>query len=264
MNENPIGIFDSGVGGLSVVKEIIKVLPKENIIYFGDTARVPYGTKSERIIKKFALEDVNFLLKYKPKLIIIACHTMSSYTTEFLKKKIKKVKFVDVIEPTVEKAIGLTKNKKIGVIGTTATISSNRYQELFSKYNGITVYTKDCPLFVPIVEEGWFENKITYEIANFYLSEMKKNGIDTLVLGCTHYPYLKKTIQDIMGKNVNIIDASYEVSVKVAKILKEEKLENKSGNGEINLFFSDISPHVEKTIYFLFGKKIKYNLTKNV
>lgn len=264
MNKNPIGIFDSGVGGLSVVKEIIKVLPEENIIYFGDTARVPYGTKSERIIKKFAEEDVKFLLKYKPKLIIIACHTVSSYATFYLKKKIKEVEFVDVIEPTVEKAIKLTKNKKIGVIGTTATISSMRYQKLFSKYEGITVYTRDCPLFVPIVEEGWFENEVSYKIAEIYLNELKEKNIDTLVLGCTHYPYLKKTIQNVMGRNVKIVDASYEVSIKIKNILKEKNLNNKKKRGKIFLFFSDISPHVEKTIKILFGKEIKYKLTKNV
>ncbi|HOK56411.1 MAG TPA: glutamate racemase [bacterium] len=265
MNKNPIGIFDSGVGGLSVVKEIIKVLPEENIIYFGDTARVPYGTKSERVIKKFAVEDVIFLLKYNPKLIVIACHTVSSYASYYLRKKFKNIKIIDVIEPTVEKAVKLTKNKKIGVIGTTATISSLRYQKLFSKYKGIEVYTKDCPLFVPVVEEGWFENEISYKIAEIYLSELKKKNIDTLVLGCTHYPYLKKTIQKIMGKNVEIIDASYEVSIKIKNIIEENNLNNKGGKGKISLYFSDISPHVEKTIKFLFEKNnIKYKLTKNV
>ncbi|MCM8784802.1 MAG: glutamate racemase [Candidatus Omnitrophica bacterium] len=264
MNKNPIGIFDSGVGGLSVVKEIVKVLPNENIIYFGDTARVPYGTKSKRIIRKFALENVNFLLKFNPKLIIIACHTVSAYASSYLKKKIKSVKFIDVIEPTVEKVVKLKKNKKIGVIGTTATISSMRYQKLFSKHNGLTVYTKDCPLFVPIVEEGWFENEVSYKIAEIYLNKFKKKKIDTLVLGCTHYPYLKKTIKKIIGKNVNIVDASYEVSIKTKKILEENGLENKNGKGEIKLYFSDISPYIERTIKILFGKKVKYKLTKNV
>ncbi|MGB9677603.1 MAG: glutamate racemase, partial [Candidatus Ratteibacteria bacterium] len=155
-------------------------------------------------------------------------------------------------------------NKKIGVIGTTATISSLRYQKLFSKYKGITVYTKACPLFVPLVEEGWFENQISYKISEIYLDELKKKNIDTLVLGCTHYPYLKKTIQKVMGENVKIVDASYEVSVKIKNILEEKKLNNKKGKGRLLLFFSDISPHVEKTIKFLFGKNVKYKVTKNV
>jgi glutamate racemase len=264
MNKNPIGIFDSGVGGLSVVKEIIKIMPEEDIVYFGDTARVPYGTKSERIIKKFAVEDVKFLLKYNPKLIVIACHTVSSYASSYLRKKFKGIKFIDVIEPTVEKAVKLTENKKIGVIGTTATISSSRYQKLLSRYNGITVYTRDCPLFVPIVEEGWFNNEISYKIAEKYLNDLKKKNIDTIVLGCTHYPYLKSTIQKVMGKDVKIVDSSYEVSLKVKKILDENNLKNKKIKGRIFLFFSDISPHVEKAIEFLFGKKVKYKITKNV
>jgi len=213
MRENPVGIFDSGIGGLSVVKEIVKILPNEDIVYFGDTARVPYGIKSKEIIKKFAIDDVNFLLKYKPKIIVIACHTVSSYASKFLKKKFKNVNFIDVIEPTVKKAIEITKNKKIGVIGTPATISSSKYQSLLSK-NGISVYTKECPLFVPIVEEGWFESEISYEIAKIYLSELIKKNIDTLILGCTHYPYLKKIIQKLTGKDIKIIDASYEVAVK--------------------------------------------------
>ncbi len=264
MNKNPIGIFDSGVGGLSVVKEIVKVLPNENIVYFGDTARVPYGTKSERIIKKFSLENVKFLLKFNPKLIIIACHTASAYTFNYLKKEIKSVNFIDVIEPTVKKVVKLTKNKKIAVIGTTATISSMRYQKLLSKYSGLTVYTKDCPLFVPIVEEGWFDNEVSYKIVEIYLNELKEKNIDTLVLGCTHYPYLKKTIKNFMGKNVNIVDASYEVSIKAKKIIEENGLENQNGKGEIKLFFSDISPYIERTIKILFGKKVRYKLVKNV
>jgi len=261
MKENPVGIFDSGIGGLSVVKEIIKILPKEDIVYFGDTARVPYGIKSEEIIKKFAVDDVNFLLKYNPKLIIIACHTVSSYASEFLKKKFKDINFIDVIEPTVEKAIKITKNKKIGVIGTPATISSGKYQSLLSK-NGISFYTKDCPLFVPVVEEGWFNNKISYEIAKIYLSGLIKKNIDTLILGCTHYPYLKKTIQKVTGKNVKIIDASYEVAVKVKEFLEKNDLKKEKGNGKIFLFFSDIGPNLIKTVNLLFDEKIKYRIAK--
>jgi glutamate racemase len=261
MKENPVGIFDSGIGGLSVVKEIVKILPGEDIVYFGDTARVPYGIKSEEIIKKFAVDDVNFLLKYNPKLIIIACHTVSSYASEFLKKKFKDINFIDVIEPTVEKAIKITKNKKVGVIGTPATITSGKYQSLLSK-NGISVYTKDCPLFVPVVEEGWFNNKISYEIAKIYLSELIKKNIDTLILGCTHYPYLKKTIQKITGKNVKIIDASYEVAVKVKEFLEKKDLKKEKGNGKIFLFFSDIGPNLIKTVNLLFDEKIKYRIAK--
>ncbi|MCM8804737.1 MAG: glutamate racemase [Candidatus Omnitrophica bacterium] len=263
MNENPIGIFDSGIGGLSVVKEIINILPEENIVYFGDTARVPYGTKSKETIKKYAEDDVNFLLKYKPKLIVIACHTVSSYASDYLRKKFKNIKFVDVVKPSVEKAIKVTKNKKIGVIGTTGTISSGRYQLLLSK-NNMNVYAKDCPIFVPIVEEGWFENEISYKIAEIYLSEIKKHNIDTLILGCTHYPYLKNVIRKVVGENVEIIEPSYEVAVKTKNILEKNNLIRKNDKGKIYLYFSDIGPYVKKAISFLFDKKIKYKLTKNV
>jgi len=261
MKENPIGIFDSGIGGLSVVKQIIKILPYEDIVYFGDTARVPYGIKSKQVIKKFAVDDVNFLLKYNPKIIIIACHTVSSYASEFLKKKFKDINFIDVIEPTVEKAIEITKNNKIGVIGTPATISSGKYQSLLSK-NGISVYTRDCPLFVPIVEEGWFENKISYEIAKIYLSELRKKNIDTLILGCTHYPYLKKTIKKVIGKNVRIVDASYQVAVKVKRFLEKNGLKKEKKGGKIFLFFSDIGPNLRKTVNLFFCEKIKYKMAK--
>lgn len=263
MKEKPIGIFDSGIGGLSVVKEIIKILPEENIVYFGDTAHVPYGTKSKRVIQKFAENDVNFLLKYEPKLIVIACHTVSSYASDYLRKKFKNVKFIDVIAPSTKKALERTKNKKICVIGTTATISSGKYQSLLSK-NGIKVYTKDCPLFVPIVEEGWFDNEITYKIAEFYFSQIEKNDYDTLILGCTHYPYLKDVIRKILGEKVEIIDASYEVAIEVKEFLEKNSLKKEKGKGKISLFFSDIGEHVKKAINFLFGKKIDYKLAKNV
>lgn len=263
MNRNPIGIFDSGVGGLSVVKEIINLLPEENIVYFGDTARVPYGIKSKETIIKYAEDDVNFLLKYKPKLIVIACHTVSSYASNYLRKKFKNFKFIDVIKPSVEKAIKTTKNKKIGVIGTTGTISSEKYQSLLSK-NNMNVYAKDCPLFVPIVEEGLFENEISYKIAEMYLSEIKKNNIDTLILGCTHYPYLKNVIRKVIGKNVKIIEPSYEVAIETKNFLEKNNLKKRNGKGKIYLYFSDIGPSVKKAIYFLFDKDIKYKLAKNV
>ncbi|MGC8976500.1 MAG: glutamate racemase [Candidatus Ratteibacteria bacterium] len=263
MKKNPIGIFDSGVGGLSVLKEIIKILPEENIVYFGDTARVPYGTKSKKIIIKYAEEDVEFLLKYKPKLIVIACHTVSSYASEYLKRKFKNIEFIDVIKPSVEEAIKITNNKKIGVIGTTGTISSGKYQKLLKK-NGISVYSKDCPLFVPLVEEGWFENEVTQKIVEIYLSDMKKNGIDTIILGCTHYPYLKNAIEKFFGENVKIIDASYKVAIEIKKFLERKNLKKQKGKGKIYLYFSDIGISVKRAIRFLFGKNIKYKLAKNV
>jgi len=257
MNEQPIGIFDSGVGGLTVVEKIVKFLPKEKIIYFGDTARVPYGTKSYKIVKNFALDDVKFLLKFKPKLIVIACHTVSSLVADILKKKFPDIFFIDVVKPSIEKALKITENKKIGIIGTPATIRSGKYQKLL-KEKKIKSFAKACPLFVPLVEEGWINHHLVIEVANIYLKEFKKEKIDTLILGCTHYPILKKIIQKVMGEKVKLVDASEEVALSVKKFLMGNNLFSNSKKTYIKLFFSDLNPYLEKIIkYFLKHKKVK-------
>ncbi|HUU49465.1 MAG TPA: glutamate racemase [Nitrospinota bacterium] len=222
MVSKPIGIFDSGVGGLTVLREIMRLLPKEDIIYIGDTARVPYGTKSAETVSRYALQNTNLLIKKNIKLLVVACNTASSLSLPFLEERFH-IPIVGVIKPGVKRAIEITKNGKIGVIGTEATIKSRAYEKMLKELvSSIQVYSKACPMFVPLVEEGWIDNDVAYIIAKKYLKELGKRGIDTLILGCTHYPLLKATIGDIMGKRVRLIDSAVET----AKFVKMELLKN--------------------------------------
>lgn len=221
----PIGVFDSGVGGLTLVKEIFHQLPKEKIIYFGDTARVPYGTKSKETVTRFAIEIVNFLLKKKVKLIVVACNTASAYALSELKKKFKKISIVGVIAPAVKSAVKLTSTRRIGVIGTEGTIKSKTYKRTFKKLHpGLKTFSNPCPLFVPLVEEGWINREVTRRIAREYLLPLRKEKIDVLLLGCTHYPLLKETIRKVMGDKVVLVDSAGETVKEVKRILEEKGL----------------------------------------
>lgn len=249
MKNLPVGIFDSGVGGLTLVKEFFRQLPNEKIIYFGDTARVPYGTKSKETVTRFSLEIVNFLLKKKVKLIVVACNTASAYALDELKNKIKKIPIIGVIEPGARAALEKTSTGRVGLIGTEGTIRSKTYERTFKKFSTkggsaspkesdtrplrshrtgrnseIKPYSHPCPLFVPLVEEGWFTKEVTYRIAEEYLMPLKKEKIDVLLLGCTHYPLLKKVIQETVGKNVTLIDSASETVKEVKRILTEKRL----------------------------------------
>ncbi len=224
-----IGIFDSGIGGLTVAKEIMAELPSENIVYFGDTARVPYGNKSRETIQKFSLQIANFLLTKNIKILVVACNTASSFALEFLKQNLK-IPVIGVIEPGAAAAMKISKNFNIGVIGTKGTIQSLSYQNyLKSRDENVKVFAKACPLFVPLVEEGWTENEISSKIAEEYLRDLRDSKIDTLILGCTHYPILKNVIAKIMGSNVNIVDSARETAAATKREIK--KLE--SLNAEI-------------------------------
>jgi len=223
MNQ-PIGVFDSGVGGLTVVKELFYQLPNERIVYLGDTARVPYGTKSKSTIIKFTLENILFLLKNNVKLVVIACNTSSSLALEEVRKYFR-IPIVGVISPGAKEAVYATKNKRIGVIGTPATIASLAYEIEIKKFSpDVKVISKPTPLFVPLVEEGMINNPITYKIAQIYLNDFKKENVDTLVLGCTHYPLLKSVIRKVMGRRINIVDSARQVVYEVKEILKNENL----------------------------------------
>ncbi|MDD4879616.1 MAG: glutamate racemase [Candidatus Omnitrophica bacterium] len=221
MRDKPIGVFDSGVGGLTVVKQLAKEMPSEDIIYFGDTARVPYGTKSPPTIKKFSIENVLFLLNFDVKLIIIACNTSSAIGLPFLSKYFS-VPIIGVIKPGVKAAIRSTRNGRIGVIGTTATIASKAYEKEIKALNPkIKVYGKNCPLFVPLVEEGWAGDDIVDIAAKKYLADLKGKKIDTVILGCTHYPLLKPAIQRMMGKAVKLVDSAEETAREARNLLEE-------------------------------------------
>ncbi|MCM8781527.1 MAG: glutamate racemase [Candidatus Omnitrophica bacterium] len=257
--KRPIGVFDSGIGGLTVVKEIIKCLPHENIIYFGDTARVPYGTKSPRTVIKFSIENTLFLLRFKVKLIVVACNTSSSYSIPILKNNFK-VPIIEVINPGVEEAVKVTRCGRIGVIGTTATIQSGAYEKEIKKVNPhLKVFNQPCPLFVPLVEEGWLNDKATFDIAFRYLKPLKDKKIDTLILGCTHYPLLKKVIRNVMGLGVILVDSAKQVACCVKDILvREDFLSNSSKkNGIYKFYVSDESKKFTETAKKFLGREIK-------
>lgn len=224
MDKRPIGVFDSGVGGLTVVKQIMKTLPQENIIYFGDTARLPYGTKSKKTVTKFSKQIVRFLLTKNVKAVIIACNTASSNSLEELRQTFD-IPIFGVIVAGVEEALRSTKNKKVGIIGTSSTIKSKAYETLIAQTDkSIEVYTKPCPLFVSLVEEGWTENVVSKLTAEIYLKELIQKGIDSLVLGCTHYPLLKKCIGETVGNDIKLVDPAKATAKMVKAFLAEHKL----------------------------------------
>ena len=222
MDNRPIGVFDSGLGGLTVLKEIMKLMPGESIVYFGDNGRTPYGTKSKDTVIKYTLQDIRFLLNHDIKMIVVACNTASALSLDKVKDNIN-IPVIEVIEPGAITGVNSTKNKKIGVIGTTATINSGAYEKAINKLDkAIKVYTKACPLFVPLVEEGplWWDNEVTYKIALEYLAPLKQENIDTLVLGCTHYPLLQKVIASVMGEKVKLVSSAYEAAKKVKSVIE--------------------------------------------
>jgi glutamate racemase len=246
--EKSIGIFDSGIGGLTVLKEIVKVLPSEEIIYLGDTARVPYGTKSAKTIKRYALEDASFLINQGVKILVVACNTASSISIPFLKDKLD-IPIVEVIGPGAKKAAASTRSGKVGVIGTEATVKSGAYASQIKSINpDIEVISKACPLFVPLVEETWDGEEDSSRLCELksltvkrYLQELKEKGIDTLVLGCTHYPLLKEKIDKFMGEQLTLIDSAEETAKEVLKVMDEMKLcKHSNCKGQCKYFVTDV------------------------
>jgi glutamate racemase len=229
--KSPIGVFDSGVGGLTVVKELVNQMPSEDIVYFGDTARVPYGIKSKETIIRFSIENILFLLKKEVKLICVACNTVSSMALPVIKNHFR-VPIVGVIAPGAREAVYATRNKHIGVIGTKGTVKSRAYEEEIKQLDpGVKVTAVACPLFVPFVEEGWLEGPVVQEVAEKYLYPLKKAEVDTVILGCTHYPLLKNVIKKVLGKDVCLIDSAKQVAVEVKNILAVQGSLNKTGTG---------------------------------
>ena len=240
MNKNPIGIFDSGIGGLTVVKAVKRILPNEDIIYLGDTARLPYGTKSTDAIIQFSIEDTQFLVDRGAKYIVIACYSSASVALDTLKERFP-VPVIGVIRPGVRKALELTRTGKIGVIGTSLTIYSGAYEKAFKELDAdAEILGRACPLFVPLVEEGWLDHKATYLVAKEYLEPLKKDNVDTLLLGCTHYPLLTKVIREIMG-DIKYVDASAEVGVELAQKLRELAMEKSTAGGSMSIYLTDLS-----------------------
>jgi glutamate racemase len=258
LQNRPIGIFDSGLGGLTVAKAIMKKLPNENIVYFGDTARVPYGSKSKETVTRFSIENTEFLLKFKAKAIVVACNTSSSLSLGALKARFK-VPIIGVISPGAKKAVKLTRNKRIGVIGTQATIRSGSYEKEIKKHgNSSTCLSQSCPLFVPFVEENWINAKATQLTAGIYLKPLVRRKIDTLILGCTHYPLLKSTIKRIVGGNVKLVYSAEEVADEVKSLLERRDLLRKGSKARYKFFVSDEPVNFKVVSERFLGKKISF------
>lgn len=254
-----IGVFDSGLGGLTVVKELLKNLPNYKIIYFGDTARTPYGTKSAETVTRYAIKNTEFLLEKGAKIIVVACHTVSSTAIPVLKNKFPEVPFFEVVTPSMKKALKITKNKKIGLIGTRTTVESGIYDKLFKEIDPeVKLYSNPSPLLVPLIEEGWLNKPETRKIVKKYLIPLKMKGIDTLILGCTHYPLIKKLIQEKAGKKIKLVDPSEEIAIEVKNFLEKfSKLNNFSNpETELEIYVSDITIYFAKVAQLFLGRKV--------
>lgn len=239
----PVGVFDSGVGGLTVAREIMRQLPNEKIVYFGDTARVPYGNKSKNNIIKYSRQIIRFLKTKGVKAIVVACNTASAIALEEIEPELD-IPIIGVVKPGAKVAVAKTVNKRIGVIGTESMINSGMYTDIIkNEDNEINVITKACPLFVPLVEEGWLKDSVTYEVARRYLNELQCHDIDTLVLGCTHYPLIRNTVGEIMGERVTLVNPAYETAVSLRSLLNDKNLaagnEHRYTGGMYEFYVSD-------------------------
>jgi len=244
-HEKPIGIFDSGIGGLTVLREIKKQLPCEDIIYLGDTARVPYGIRSAATVVRYSIANADFLLRKNIKLLIIACNTASAVATHIIRQRYR-IPIVDVVGPGARKALQISRNKRIGIIGTEGTIRSGAYQQEIQRLDDKSLtYTQACPLFVPLAEEGWCDDHddVVLAIARRYLGSFDDKGIDTLVLGCTHYPLLNGPIQRVVGPDIRLVDSAAEIAFEVKMMLESERSQSgRSQPGRCHFFVTDI-PH---------------------
>jgi len=234
-----VGVFDSGVGGLTVVKEIFRKLPQEELVYFGDTGRFPYGTRSKEVIQRFSEQATKFLLEQDVKIIVVACNTASAQALSYLKQNYT-LPILGVIEPGVKRALATTKNKRIGVIGTEGTVASNSYPEAISRIDpSIKVFSYPCPLFVSLAEEGYINKKATHLIAQDYLKPLIRAKVDTIILGCTHYPLLKNVIQKVVKSKVKLVDSAEAIALEARKVLEESHLLNNNHKPNPKFYVSD-------------------------
>lgn len=239
MGRRPIGIFDSGIGGLTVLKEIHRETPHEDVVYFGDTARVPYGTKSKETVTRFSIDNVRFLKSFDVKIVVVACNTASSLSLDALHEKFPEIPVMGVIEPGAAAAVRTTRQGRIGVIGTKATISSGAYEACLKSLDpSVKVYSQACPLFVPFVEEGWLDGEVVMKVAKTYLEPLKAFRIDTLILGCTHYPLLTGVIRKIFGQDVTLVNSAEETARQVRALLSPAT-ERRSGEPDMRFYVSD-------------------------
>jgi glutamate racemase len=240
MSDGAIGIFDSGVGGLTVVHALLAALPREHLIYLGDTARYPYGTKSAETVTRYSLENVDFLIARGIKMLVVACNTSTAAALDTLEARYP-LPIVGVVAPGARAALQSTRTGRVGVIATEATIASGAYtRALRALRPDLEIYTRPCPLFVPLAEEGWVEGAIAERVAETYLASLTRSGIDTLVLGCTHYPLLKPVIAQVMGPGVTLVDSAEETAREVAAVLAAQGLGRASGHGSTSFFVTDV------------------------
>ncbi len=242
---SPVGVFDSGLGGLTVAREIIRQIPDERIVYFGDTARVPYGSKSKDTIIRYTDQILRFLDTQDVKAIVVACNTVSSYALEEVRDHVN-VPIIGVVKPGARVAAATTVNRKIGILGTEGTVASGMYPRFIGELNPeIEVTQKACPLLCPLVEEGWWNNDVTFSVLHRYLEPIQASGADTLILGCTHYPLLRSAIREVMGEKVNLVNPAYETAIELRRLLTEKGLlypesgENGKAEEKYRFFVSD-------------------------
>jgi len=258
MNKSPLGVFDSGIGGLTVARALFERLPHESVIYFGDTARVPYGPKSPDTVRRYSGEILAYLLQRGVKAVVVACNTSTAHALGYLKER-SSVPVVGVIEPGARAAVAATKTGTIGVIGTAGTVASGAYERAIKALRAdARVHSQPCPLFVPLVEEGWFEHPAAELIAREYLEPLKRAKVDVLVLGCTHYPLLKPLLVRVMGPDVTLVDSAEETATAVSKELERlDLLSNGGGSHEHRFVVSDDEPHFRKVGALFLGEKLK-------
>ena len=259
MNDKAIGIFDSGLGGLTCVKEVIRLLPHENIIYFGDTGRLPYGSRSPQTLYKYVTQDIRFLKQFDIKMIALACGTASTVVLPEMEAGDVGIPMTGVVEEAAREAVRESKNKKIGVIATQATVQSGAFERRIKAFcSDAEVFSAACPMFVPLVENGYADTEVSNIIAKEYLEPLKKEGVDTLILGCTHYPLLTKTIKNIMGEDVFLISSGEQMARYIKNYLqKNDMLSSKKKDGSCNYYVSDTTDGFEKLGSLFLGREIK-------
>lgn len=252
-----MGVFDSGLGGLTVFKALARRMPEESLIYFGDTAHVPYGSKSPRAVKRYSVEVANFLLSRGIKLLVVACNTASALALPAIRRAVN-VPVVGVIEPGARAAIAATRSGHIGVIGTEATVRSGAYPRILGRFEKrVAVVAQSCPLLVPLVEEGWWEGAVTEEVARRYLAPLRRACVDTLILGCTHYPYLKPVLARIMGRKVRLIDSAEETALQTESVLAGFGLRGPSGRcGRREFYASDAPERFQRLARRMLGSSV--------
>ena len=257
MTAEPIGVFDSGIGGLTVVRALMKQLPHENIVYYGDTARVPYGTKSPQVIREYAAQDADFLVSQGIKMLVVACNTVSAVALDIVQKR-ARVPVVGVIIPGARAAVSATRKKRVGIIGTSATVNSGAYTNAVRQIDEeVQVFARACPLFVPLAEEGWIDHQVTMLVAKEYLFPLTLEKVDTLILGCTHYPVLRSSIAAVLDSRITLIDSGAAAALEVERVLDEQDIRNPSKQKpNLQFFVSDLPAKFSEVGERFLGQKM--------